>query len=291
MKDQAAKLRDLVQHKIKAEKEEEKASGPRIITIASGKGGVGKTNIVVNLGITLAQMGKRVLILDADLGLANVEVILGSISKFSLYDVLKGEKTLAEIMIDGPYNLKVIPGGTGFQELANLNKYQRDKIIEGMKVFNDSFDFILIDTGAGINKNVLGFLAAANEVIVVATPEPTSLTDAYSLIKVISKFKLTEEVSLLINMSSDEKEAKATAKKIQLVALKYLDITINNLGFVSNDMVVRKAVRDQNPFTISFPNSQAALSIRNIASSLIEGQKMTVTGMTRFLTRLKRLFG
>ena len=291
MQDQAARLRDLMHIRHKVEKEMPKDSGPRIIAIASGKGGVGKTNIIVNLGISLSQMGKKVLILDADLGLANVEVVLGLISKYSLYNVIKGEKSLKEIVTDGPHNLMLISGGIGFQELANLNTYHRNEILDQLKTFNDIYDFILIDTGAGISKNVLGFLAAAHEVIVVATPEPTSLTDAYSLIKIMSKFKLTKEVSLLINMALDEKEAQATAKEIQLVAVKYLDMNINNLGYIPNDMVVRKAVKGQTPFAISFPGSRAALSIKKIATSLVEDQKVATTGMTGFLAKLRRLFG
>lgn len=291
MRDQAAKLRDLAKATLEKENIEKSTTGPRIIAVTSGKGGVGKSNIVVNLGIALEDLGYKVLIFDADLGLANAEVLLGIVPKYSLYDVLKGEKELSEILVHGPTGITLISGGIGFKELANLNRHQREKILTGLKVFEHQVDFILIDTGAGINKNVLGFISAADDVIVVATPELTSLSDAYTLIKVLSKFKIHSEVKLLINRASDEMEANQTTNKIKLVASKYLDIKIDYLGFVLDDFLVGKAVRDQIPFSVNYPNSPATLGVRNVAAHLVNRPQVAIKGINRFISNLMRFFG
>lgn len=272
MPDQATSLRILVQEKTlvkqKIQTSRKDAGGPTIVAVTSGKGGVGKTSLVVNMGLTLAQAGYRTVIIDADLGLSNVEVLLGIIPPYSIYDILFGQKTMEDILASGPFNLKIAAGGTGFQELANLDQQSRERLINALSFFQDKSDFILIDTGAGISRNVLGFVAAAEEVVVILTPEPTSLTDAYILIKVLAKFQVHERVFLVVNQTRDEREATLTAEKIAFVTNKFLpNMQLNYLGFIFTESIVSEAVKNQNPFVLMYPASQATKSVAQITSN------------------------
>ncbi|GAW92936.1 MinD/ParA family protein [Calderihabitans maritimus] len=289
MRDQAIRLRELAQENL-LKSASVGSSVLRTISVTSGKGGVGKTNIVVNLAITLAKMGKRVAILDADLGLANVDVLMGIVPKYSLYEVLRGEKSLEEIIVTGPYNLKIIPGGSGIHELAQLDYYQREKIIQSLRMFEKDTDILIIDTGAGISRNVLGFITAADEVIVVMTPEPTSMTDAYSVIKILSKFNLQSEVQLIVNRTSSIAEAQQTANKIEAVANKFLEIKVRQLGFIFDDHLVGKAVKKQQPFVVLYPNCRASINVNEIALNLLGGKKKPAKGVNHFVQRIIRLF-
>lgn len=269
--------------------------GARVIAVSSGKGGVGKTSLVVNLAITLASMGQRVVIFDADLGLANAEVLMGITPPNTLFDCLYGDKDIEEIIIPGPCGLKLVSGGSGFMELANLDSSRRQQLIESLSYFDREADFLIIDTGAGISKNVLGFVAAASEVIVVITPEPTSLTDAYSLIKVLAMFKVHSEVMLVINRAGDEREARRTAQRMENVVNQFLQIRVNGIGWIVEDRGVSQAVKDQEPFSMFYPNSPPAQSISMIARYLITGQQVEGSlpgaGAGGFIRRLARLFG
>lgn len=241
---------------------------PRAIAVSSGKGGVGKTSISVNLALCLAKMGCQVTIFDADLGMANVEVMLGLAPRYSLYDVLYGNKSLEEIIVQGPWGINIISGGSGFLEMANLEQNRRQQLINMLNLISDRDDFVLIDTGAGINKNVLGFLAAAGEVIIVVTPEPTSLTDAYALIKVLANFKVHSEVHMVVNRSANRREAGRTMERLQLTAERFLNISINNLGWIPEDRLVCQAIQSQKPFFLTSPNSSASRSVTGIAEFL-----------------------
>lgn len=300
--DQAASLRILAEEK-KLGKHKlgfpESDGGPVVIAVTSGKGGVGKTSMVVNLGLLLAKQGVRTVILDADLGLANVEVLVGIVPPYSIYDVLYGNKTFQEILINGPFDLKIVSGGSGLQELANIEQSQREKLISSLAFFQDKTEVLLIDTGAGISRNVLGFVAAAGEVIVVVTPEPTSLTDAYSLIKVLAKFELHERVFFIVNQASSEQEAILTAERIILVANRFLrNIKLKYLGFILSDNIVVEAVKNQTPFVIMHPNSQATKSLTQITIKLnnLIGRKDSYpdlknpVGMKAFVQKLLRLY-
>jgi len=243
-------------------------TGPRTIAVASGKGGVGKTSLSVNLAISLAKMGCRVTLFDADLGMANVEVMLGLSPPYSLYDVLFGDKTLEEIVVRDPRGIKVISGGSGFLQMANLDQRRRRRLISMFNQFSSQEDFVLIDTGAGISKNVLGFVAAAGEVIIVVTPEPTSLTDAYALIKVLANFKVHSEVHIVINRVNSRREAIRTLDRLQVTAGRFLDIRINNLGWIPEDRLVCQAIKSQEPFVFTSSNSLVSRSVAGIAKCL-----------------------
>ncbi len=269
----------------------------RVIAVSSGKGGVGKTNLVVNLAITLASLGKSVLVFDADLGLANAEVLMGVSPPYTLYDYLYGDKTIEEIIVPGPNGIKLVSGGSGFLELANLNRNKRERLIESLSLFERETDFLLIDTGAGISKNTLGFVAAAGEAIIVLTPEPTSLTDAYSLIKSIAMFRVHDEVMVVVNRARNRQEAINTSGRIEKVAGEFLDIKVNTIGWIVEDELVVKCVKRQEPYSLYYPQSEVAKSVLSIAKYLIDGNHKNDlldqrnTGATGFVRRLAKLFG
>lgn len=268
--------------------------GARVIAVTSGKGGVGKTSLVVNLAISLTGLGQRVVVFDADLGLANVEVLMGITPPSTLFDFVCGKKSLEDIVVPGPGGIRLVSGGSGFLELANLDKRRRQKLIDSLGYFDREADFVLVDTGAGISKNVLGFVAAAGEVIVVVTPEPTSFTDAYSMIKVLSNYRVHNEVQLVVNQAIDKAEAYATYNKMETVVSQYLNIGLRNPGWVTKDSYVSQAVKEQRPLCMYYPRSASARSIALLAQNILAGGETPVKdymGAGGFINRLMRLFG
>ena len=260
--DQAANLRRLV-----LEKKTDGSSGTRTIVITSGKGGVGKTSLFVSLAIAIAQDGKSVTLLDADLGLANINVILGIIPKYNLYHVIKGKTKLKDIIIEVPEGIKIIAGASGFQQLANLDVKQRDEFINSIsELAND--DFLIVDTGAGISQNVLSFVMAADEVIVVTTPEPTAITDAYGIIKAIASQSNEKHIKLIVNRAQSVSEGKRVAQRVINIAGQFLNIKVEELGFVYEDLYVPKSVRNQKPFIVSYPGCKASGCVKVIADRI-----------------------
>ena len=280
--DQAANLRRLV-----LEKKTDGASATRTIVITSGKGGVGKTSLSVSLAIAIAQDGKSVTLLDADLGLANINVILGIIPKYNLYHVIKGKKKLKDIIIEVPEGIKIIAGASGFQQLANLDVKQRDEFINSIaELAND--DFLIVDTGAGISQNVLSFVMAADEVIVVTTPEPTAITDAYGIIKAIASQSNEKHIKLIVNRAQSVAEGKRVAQRVINIAGQFLNIKVEELGFVYEDLYVPKSVRNQKPFIVSYPGCKASGCVKVIADRINNKQVDTQkgTGITSFIKNL-----
>ncbi len=290
MRDQAYNLRKLVSKNVIKKPPENSPGDLKVISVTSGKGGVGKTNVVVNLAISLAKAGKRVVIFDADLGLANIDVLMGLVPKYTLQEVIRGEKMLQDIILTGPYDVRILPGGSGIQALANLDYYQRERLISSLRIFKDDTDFLLIDTGAGISRNVLGFISAADKVIVVLNPEPTAITDAYGIIKILSHFQLHREVELIINRVVGSGEALQTTEKIKKVADKFLQIKVKHLGHIVDDQAVGKAVRKQQPFTILYPNAKATYNIEQIAQKFLGINFTDPKGVDGFINKLMRLF-
>ncbi len=288
MRDQAFNLRAIASKNIL--KNVKAGRSPRVIAVTSGKGGVGKTSLVVNLSIALTKMSQRVAIFDADLGMANVEILLGLNPSGSLYDILYGNKTINEIIFEGQCGIRIVSGGSGIQELANLDRQGRERLIEALSYFNDCTDFVFIDTGAGISRNVLGFVAAAEEVIVVVTPEPTSITDAYSMIKVLSTYKVHPGVGIVVNRASNEEEALLTASKIAAVTKRFLQIKVNHIGSVCEDRVVGQAVKDQCPFILRKPDAVASSGLQAVARALLGVQSQAGKGMGNFISKLFRLY-
>ena len=260
MLDQAENLRRL------ANKDNSKKKA-KIITITSGKGGVGKSNFVVNMGITLHKKGKKVLIFDADIGMGNDDVLMGVLPRYNVFDLLEG-KDINEVVVEGPYGINLLPGGSGINYIENLEEKERLAFIEKLTSL-DEYDYIFIDTGAGINKNVLAFIACSEETIVITTPEPTSLTDAYSLIKATDHFKLTDTANVIVNRAFSIKDGEETYNKLKRAVDKFLTIKINYLGSISEDRKLVEGVRAQVPFTILYPKCDASRSIERISNKLI----------------------
>lgn len=277
MMDQAEKLRQAIDN-LKLKQAVNQVITPippvkrtaRVITVTSGKGGVGKTNVTINLAITLSEMGYRVVILDADFGLANIDVLFGIIPKFTLLDVIRNKKNILEILSDGPKNTKFISGGSGVEDLVKLDKQQIMKFVENMALLDKIADVIIVDTGAGLSENVMSFIMAADEVLLVTTPEPTSITDAYALIKMVSNRDKTKKIRVIVNRAENSGEASDVLNKLVLVAEKFLGILLEPAGYILHDDAVVKAVKQQKPFTISFPKCQAAKNIREISVKLAE---------------------
>ncbi len=242
----------------------------RVITVTSGKGGVGKTNITINLAIALSEQGKRVIILDADFGLANIDVLFGIVPQYTLLDVIKDKKNILEVLTDGPRNTKFISGGSGVEDLVKLDSLQLSRFVENMAMLDKLADIIIVDTGAGLSENVMSFIMAADEVLLVTTPEPTSITDAYALIKMVSNRDKTKKIRVVINRSESGSEANDVLNKLVLVADKFLGINLEPVGYILHDESVVKAVKQQQPFSLIYPKSQAAKNIRDISDRLIK---------------------
>ena len=261
----------------------------RVIAVTSGKGGVGKTNIVTNLAIALARMGKKVLVMDADLSLANIDILLGLTPEYHIGHVLYGERTLNEILITGPAGITILPASSGQEDLTAIDDTQKLNLLEQMDALDQDFEVVLIDTAAGIGNNVLYFNQAAQERLVVVTPEPTSLTDAYALIKVLSQHK-EKYFRLLVNQVGEEKEAKDVFRKLAAVADQFLsDVSLDYLGYIPSDDRIRDSVRLQKAAVDAFPDSPASKQLVSLAGSIINTPyRGGLEGSIRFF--FKRLF-
>jgi flagellar biosynthesis protein FlhG len=243
-------------------------SKARVIAITSGKGGVGKTSIVANLGYAFTKMGKKVLILDADLGLGNLDVLLGLAPKYNLSHVIMDEKKIEDILIEGPGKMKILPASSGIQELTNLTRKQKIHVLTQLDHLIDSVDILFIDTAAGISSNVMDFNATAQEIVVVVSPDPTSITDAYALMKVLS-LKYSEKVcKLLVNKTSRPEEGREVFRQLQLVIDRFLDINIEYLGCILKDDKVTRGVKSQKIVSELFPETQASRCFRALARKI-----------------------
>lgn len=275
MVDQASSLRKLVSKKAEGEQRRVEAfsdaagSYPRVIAVTSGKGGVGKTNVVGNLAVSMADMGKKVLIMDADLGLANIDIIYGMHPRYNIGDVLSGERELKEIIMEGPSGVRIIPAGSGFVNLTHLTDGQKLSLLSEFEAFEDDFDYFLIDTGAGISDNVTYFNLAANECIIVVSPEPTSITDAYAMIKIMSTRHGEKHFKLLMNMVRDESEAKAVFLNLIQATDRFLGgVSLSYCGYLPRDEKVPAAVRQRKPFVTLYPKTAASMQIHRIVRQL-----------------------
>ncbi len=285
--DQAHKLRELISSGLNSDDDSKKDA--KIVAITSGKGGVGKTSLTVNLAIAMSKLGKKVAVIDADLGMANVDVLLGIVPKYTLAHVIRNEKTMSEVMVEGPAGIKILSGGSGAMDLVHLDEQSVLNLIDGLMFLNNEVDYIFIDTGAGIGKSVLSFIEAAEDVIVIVTPDPTSITDAYALIKNINYDE--KNVKVIVNRVESNKDGKNVFSKISLATEKFLNIELENLGYIYEDKHVKKSVRSQNAFLISAPHSLASHAVEMLAYNLennnvFDGQP---NRFNRFVGRLFRL--
>lgn len=267
------------------------AKTPRVFAVTSGKGGVGKTNIVGNLAIAFQRMGKRVLIFDADLGLANIDIIFGLNPVHNIDEVIRGEKDLSQIIVKGPEGVSVIPACSGVQELSNLTEGHKISLLNEFDNLNRMYDILLIDTGAGISSNVIYFNLAAQERIIVLTPEPTSITDAYALLKVMFYKHGTKSFILLINMAKNEKQAKSVYENLTKVVDRFLGgISIDYAGYIPKDDFLVKAVSKREPVLCCYPKAPSCKHFTQLADYFLnQTNRRPVDGNIKFL--LKRLMG
>jgi flagellar biosynthesis protein FlhG len=259
----------------------------RVISVCSGKGGVGKTFLSVNLGIALAKLGKKVLIFDADLGLGNINLLLGFIPKFTIFHVLKGHRSLRDIVFHTVYGVDVIPGASGYAGIANLDSAQRQTLVQGFSELQD-YDFIILDVGAGIGFSVVSFALASDEVILVINPEPTSITDGYGFIKSIVANDKAKKISLVINKIRTSDEGHKVIKRIGEISEKFLSFKLNSLGFIPFDIDVENSIKKQKPILFLAPNSKPAENIMVIARKIL-GEKVNSkslgTGVVNFFKK------
>jgi flagellar biosynthesis protein FlhG len=285
MNDQAEALRHMVKQQEISRQE------TRILTVTSGKGGVGKSNFSLNFALALRRLGKKVLIFDADIGMANIDVLMGTASTYSLYHLLKQEKTIWDIIQLGAEGIHYIAGGSGFRDLLELTSEQVERFAKEVEKLHGEYDVILFDTGAGLSKETVRFISAAHETIVVTTPEPTSITDAYALIKMVKSMGIDANFKLIVNRASDAGEGRETAQKISLVASRFLGSELPSLGYLPDDAHVSKAVKRQIPFLIAYPSSDAAIALARLAESYLQLPVAETGngGVKGFLTKLFRL--
>lgn len=271
---------------IENKKRADRKSYTRVIAVTSGKGGVGKSNIVANIGFVLSRSGKKVLILDADLGLGNLDVLLGLAPKYNLSHAITGDKTISEIVIEGPGKVKILPAPSGIQELSDLTDQQKTRMLTALDLLIDSVDIFLIDTGAGISSNVMHFNSSAQEILVVVCPEPTSITDAYALMKVLSLDYSRKHFKLVVNMAKSSKEATEVYRQLELVADRFLDIEIEYMGHVLIDDNVKKGVRLQKVVSEIHPDTKASRCFASLAKKIFESRPSNFPeGDTNFFWR------
>lgn len=257
----------------------------RVIAIASGKGGVGKTNLTANLAVVLARRGRRVWVLDADLGLANVDLVYGVRTTHTLESVFRGERRLADVVVDGPAGVRLLPAARGVAELTALTAAQQLQVLDEIDALEDEIDVLLIDVAPGISSNVLYFAAAAAETLVVTTPEPTAIADAYALVKVLATRWGRTCFPVVVNMAATPTDAHAAFARLAGVAREFLSVRLDFVGWIPADDAVPRAVRAQTPVALAAPGSPVVHAIAALADRLVAGDAAAPTGGVQFFFR------
>jgi len=291
--DQAARLREIA-FEMKKQNEvlrfPDEVGRAKVIAVASGKGGVGKTNISVNLAISLARKGKKVVLVDLDLGLANVDILLNVQSQYSLQHLIQGHKKIEDIMVTGPEGIKIVPGGSGLSSLTELNETERAMFLNSFYTLGRDNDYIIFDTAAGISNNVIKFVLAADEIIIVTTQEPTAITDAYALMKVLGTHREDLNLNVVMNMVRSSYEARRTFEKLQSVVQRFLSVTVTSLGHVAYDSNVPDSIMKRKPFFTQYPFTAATKSMKEIRHKLLQKETESSGEHTSFLKRIVQVF-
>ncbi|HYG58264.1 MAG TPA: MinD/ParA family protein [Symbiobacteriaceae bacterium] len=292
MRDQAERLRQIAEtHRQENHLERPRPNRrARVIAVTSGKGGVGKTNVSVSLSYALLAMGHEVLVLDADLGLANVDVLLGTVPNLHLGHALAGAADILDVIYEGPGGLKLIAGGSGLPDLADLPEAELNRFIASMRKLENKTDVLLLDTGAGLGRSVRNLVLAADVVLVVTTPEPTAITDAYALIKSVVQRNPAADIKLVVNQVESRAEAEEAAARLSTAMLRFLGASLEYLGAIPFDREVPRSVRQQKPFFLAAPNSAASLAVRAVAGRLVGDPANPKSGVSLFFDRLSRVF-
>lgn len=296
MSDQASRLRNLVEERAQedalareiGELYFDVAENTRVIAITSGKGGTGKTSLAVNLAIGLQSAGQKVLLIDADIGMANVNLLMGSVTNRSLIDLLNDDVELEDVVEAGVGGVKYISGVAAIEATLNLNRAEQRKLHKKLGRCSDLANIIIIDTGAGLNRNVIEFILAAEEVLLVTTPEPTALADAYAVIKAYTTYTERRNIKLVVNRVREEEDCDDVTEKINQTTKKFLGVSVDCLGYIYEDKAVSEAVHKQEPFIIGSPKSSAARCVQELVKSLLSGERMASVsrGWRGFLDRL-----
>lgn len=284
MVDQAKQLRE----KMLKKKPKKERRQTRTLAVTSGKGGVGKSNFALNFALSLVQQNKKVLIFDVDLGFANVDVLLGRSPKESIATMLEKDLSIWDIIEEGPNGLMFISGGTGFNDMFRLDESKMNKFFSELSEIQGFVDYVILDTGAGLSYENLRFILAADDVILVTTPEPTSITDAYAIVKMVQAKDQNVHMKLIVNQCTSEKEGQHTAENFKKVTEQFLNKQIGTLGFIPSDVNVPNAVKKQVPFLLAFPNSPASLAMHKVTSEFLQLPVPYKLGIKGFL--LKMLF-
>ncbi|HHV27254.1 MAG TPA: MinD/ParA family protein [Tissierellia bacterium] len=291
MADQAEKLRKIMGKYSKKENiNESKARKAKFIGVTSGKGGVGKTNFTVNLAISLRKLGYKVVIVDGDLGLANVDLITGTCLEYNISDIFLQGKSIFDIMTEGPDGIKIISGGSGITEFHLLNGENLNRFINEIEKLENYFDFIIMDTGAGISENVIKFLLLADDLVLLITPDPTSLMDGYALLKTVVLYGYIGDIKTVINMAGSKGEAEEVYNKLNGVSNRFLNRDVEFLDYLNKSSIVANAVKKQRPFVLDKPNSSVSKKINNIALKFIDTEKSKFLKTKSFSKRFKEFF-
>jgi len=282
MNDQAARLREQLRnnsHRISS----------KAIAVVSGKGGVGKSNFSLNFAISLCKRGKKVLLIDLDIGMGNIDVLLGSVTNLSIIDIFSKKMTIRDIMNIGPENLHYISGGSAFSSIFSLDEEKLGLLLSQLEEATVDFDFILFDMGAGVSDQTLKLLRAMHEIIVITTPEPTAITDGYAMIKHLIVDGNESDISIIVNRSSSRSEGNSVASRLKQVIKHFMNVDIHFLGLIADDVIVRKAVIAQTPFLLFSSTSQASKNIDDIARKYVNEQEVKEVSFS-FIHRVKSLF-
>jgi flagellar biosynthesis protein FlhG len=281
MKDQAENLRRLLDQNNQKE--------AKVIAVVSGKGWVGKSNVCLNFAISLSQLGKKVVIFDLDIGMANLNILMGLNPTYHLMDLLDNQLSIWEIIEEGPACISYIAGGSGFSSFIELSEERLHKFFAQLELIGDKFDYILLDMGAGATRDSIELIMAAHDVFVVTTPEPTAITDAYSMIKYIFIKDGHMPLHLIVNRADSEKEGHRTTDSFKAVARQFLQKEISALGFIPNDPTVSKAVKAQIPFVLFDKHSDASKAVNQLAALYIGEKHETATKFDHFLSKMKKM--
>ena len=276
--DQAQNLRDMM--------EKNKNTGIKVLTVTSAKGGVGKSSFTLNFAIALSKRGKRVLIVDMDFGLANIDVMLGIKTKYDMSNIINEQMDVRDVIEHGLNGIQFVSGGSGVYELTKLNTQQLDSVIGNLMKLDDIADTIIFDTGAGVNDNIVRLICASHETILITTPEPTAIMDAYALMKIVSREQIRPQVRLVLNKAENEREALAAMSGFTRIVEKYTAMKIDELGYILRDDNMVKAVKLQVPLLASFAKSTAAVNIENLTNKYLSRPEKVKLGFGGFLDRL-----